>query len=347
MSRIDLLKVATAGPNDLGSLKLLAESGYSADDIMAVVSKTEGNGVVNDFSRTLADVTWADVVNDDAITVFSGGTEGVLSPHVNLIVRAEHEPEAGLPGAVVAATGSTRSIGAHELGRAPQTEAVRSRVESLVTDLGLALGDVHLVLVKCPLLTSADIAACKAAGQTPVTSDTIASMGRSRAASALGIALALGECTPEQATAALAGDAAEVYSSVASASSGAELDNCKIMVLGSSPEARGTLRAAHGVMRDAIDAETISALLRQVRGERGEVVQVFAKAGPDPSGKVRGRRHTMLTDSDISATRHARAAVGGLVAGLVGDCAVYVSGGAEHQGPPGGGSLTVLYRVAG
>ena len=45
----------------------------------------------------------------------------------------------------------------------------------------------------------------------------------------------------------------------------------------------------------------------------------------------------MLEDTDISSTRHARAAVGGLIAGLAGTGAVYVSGGAEHQGPPGGG----------
>ncbi len=53
----------------------------------------------------------------------------------------------------------------------------------------------------------------------------------------------------------------------------------------------------------------------------------------------------MNTDSDLHSTRHARAAVGGLVAGLVGDAAVYVSGGAEGQGPSGGGSLCLVYRV--
>jgi hypothetical protein len=43
----------------------------------------------------------------------------------------------------------------------------------------------------------------------------------------------------------------------------------------------------------------------------------------------------MLEDTDVSATRHASAAVGGLISGLSGTGAVYVSGGAEHQGPPG------------
>jgi Amidohydrolase ring-opening protein (Amido_AtzD_TrzD) len=60
---------------------------------------------------------------------------------------------------------------------------------------------------------------------------------------------------------------------------------------------------------------------------------------------VRGWRHIMLDDTDISATRHARAAVGGLIAGLTGCPAVFVSGGAEHQGPPGGGPVAVIAKV--
>jgi cyanuric acid amidohydrolase len=53
----------------------------------------------------------------------------------------------------------------------------------------------------------------------------------------------------------------------------------------------------------------------------------------------------MLDDSDVGSTRHARAAVGGLIGGLAGTGAVYVSGGAEHQGPSGGGPIAVIARV--
>ena len=76
-----------------------------------------------------------------------------------------------------------------------------------------------------------------------------------------------------------------------------------------------------------------------------ELVNIFAKAEASPDGTLRGFRHTMLEDTDISATRHARAAVGGLIAGLAGTSAVYVSGGAEHQGPPGGGPVAVIASV--
>jgi cyanuric acid amidohydrolase len=50
----------------------------------------------------------------------------------------------------------------------------------------------------------------------------------------------------------------------------------------------------------------------------------------------------MLDDSDISSTRHARAFVCGALAGLIGHAEIYVSGGAEHQGPDGGGPVGII-----
>jgi cyanuric acid amidohydrolase len=54
------------------------------------------------------------------------------------------------------------------------------------------------------------------------------------------------------------------------------------------------------------------------------------------------KRHTRLDDSDISSTRHARDFVCGALAGLVGHAEIYVSGGAEHQGPGGGGPVALI-----
>ena len=77
----------------------------------------------------------------------------------------------------------------------------------------------------------------------------------------------------------------------------------------------------------------------------GEVVAVLAKAEAAPSGEIRGRRHTMLDDSDVHSTRHARALVGGVLAGVIGDTMLYVSGGAEHQGPAGGGLVAIIAKA--
>jgi cyanuric acid amidohydrolase len=108
-------------------------------------------------------------------------------------------------------------------------------------------------------------------------------------------------------------------------------------------------------MKDAIDASAVTEALSSVglgvglgaQAKAGrELVNIFAKAEASPDGTVRGLRHTMLEDTDISSTRHARAAVGGLIAGLAGTGAVYVSGGAEHQGPAGGGPVAAIARLS-
>jgi len=146
----------------------------------------------------------------------------------------------------------------------------------------------------------------------------------------------------------------ELFSSVASTSAGIELMRNVVIVLGNSNASASPLVIGHGVMRDSIDSAAVIAALKSVGLGLGEIsgpaarnrlVNIFAKAEASPDGSVRGFRHTMLDDSDIGATRHARAAVGGLISGLAGSGAVYVSGGAEHQGPPGGGPVAAIARL--
>ncbi|HEV7790733.1 MAG TPA: ring-opening amidohydrolase [Pseudonocardia sp.] len=340
---VTLLTVPCAGPADVAGLDVLTSRGHRRKDVVAVIGKTEGNGCVNDFSRSLAALAWEPLLPDTAVTVFSGGTEGVLSPHVNLFVR-DHRRYPGFDRGLVAAAGRTRPLAPGEVGRPAQVSAVTDTVSTLIAELGVTAADVHLVLVKCPLLTSDKITELQREGIEPVTTDTYESMGRSRAASSLGISAALGECDTTTALHALDG-AAEASSARASASSGAELEDCHVLVVAESSMAANPLRALHGQMADALDIGSVAAVLEEVARRGGTVRQIFAKAEADPSGSVRGHRHCMLTDSDINSTRHARAAVGGLLAALKGDGAVYVSGGAEHQGPPGGGSFTIIYEL--
>jgi cyanuric acid amidohydrolase len=58
------------------------------------------------------------------------------------------------------------------------------------------MADVHFVHVKCPLLTSERVDAAAARNATTVTKNAYASIGYSRGAFALGVALALGELDP-------------------------------------------------------------------------------------------------------------------------------------------------------
>jgi cyanuric acid amidohydrolase len=125
----------------------------------------------------------------------------------------------------------------------------------------------------------------------------------------------------------------------------------EIVVLGMSKDWSGPLIVDHAVMADAIDIEPVRGALRRLgfaadgqlgSAERERLIAMLAKAEPSQNAMLRGFRHTMLDDSDISPTRHARAFVCGALAGLVGHAEIYVSGGAEHQGPDGGGPVAVI-----
>jgi cyanuric acid amidohydrolase len=261
---------------------------------------------------------------------------------VTFIVRSLSNAHTGL----VAAVGHTQDLAPHEIGTESHANLVSSKVKDMMRDLEVKPDNVQLVLVKCPLLTSAKLAAIRAAGIEPLTSDTYESMALSRIASALGVASALDEMPEADVASALQSKLA--WSAKASCSSGAELEDNHIFILASDSKADKSGPGLHAIskpMSDAIDAEVVLELLSQVKRDGGRVLQVFAKAEADPRGLVRGSRHTMNTDSDIHSTRHARAAVGGLLAGLTGDPQIYVSGGAEGQGAPGGGSLCVVYET--
>ncbi len=144
-----------------------------------------------------------------------------------------------------------------------------------------------------------------------------------------------------------------LYSRRASCSAGVELLGHEIVVFGMSRAWSGPLAIDHAVMQDAIDVEPVRAALGRLglptagqlpAAERQRLVAVLAKAEASHDGRLRGHRHTMLDDSDISSTRHARAFVCGALAGLVGHAEIYVSGGAEHQGPDGGGPVALIVR---
>jgi cyanuric acid amidohydrolase len=385
MYRTDTFRIPMAGPADMTKLTALIEDGaLDPMHIAAILVKTEGNGGVNDFTReyacatlaaTLAPylrATHAEVERRIAIVV-SGGTEGVLSPHATVFARTPIASRAGAPDGgrkrLAIGIAATREFLPHEIGRAAQIEATAAAVAAAMTDAGISRAeDVHWVQVKCPLLTADRVRAARRAGHEPVTEIAYKSMAYSRGASALGVAVALGEIATPVAEEEVLSDWS-LASAVASASAGIELKNNVVIVLGNAEGVGGDCVIAHAVMEDAIDAAAVLAALRRsgaqvdadvgapgadsVSADAGDrridtsrIVQVLAKADPSPDGMLRGFRHTMLDDTDISATRHARAAVGGMIAGLIGCPAAFVSGGAEHQGPPGGGPVAVIARVS-
>ncbi|ARU06224.1 cyanuric acid amidohydrolase [Comamonas serinivorans] len=361
MHHVDVFRIPCRSPGDTSGLEALVAAGRIVpSEIVAVMGKTEGNGCVNDYTREYATNMLTaclgrhlglapEAVAQRIAFVMSGGTEGVLSPHQTVFVR---RPARGASGAKRLTLGIafTRDFRPEEIGRRAQIDETAAAVQQAMRDAGIASPeDLHFVQVKCPLLTADRIAAARARGCEPVTADTYESMAYSRGASSLGIAVATGEVP----LAACTDDAVlhdwRLASSVASASAGIELMHNVVIAIGMSAQASSELVVAHDVMADAIDAEavrrTLAALGLQGAQDLDRIVNVFCKAEASPDGQVRGMRHTMLGDSDIHSTRHARAVTGAVVASVAGHGMVYVSGGAEHQGPAGGGPIAVIARA--
>ncbi len=353
-------RIPAAAPDDVSGLRAAIEAGHiDPKGIVAILGKTEGNGCVNDFTRAFAVQSIVhelkrslSAAEAEAICcVMSGGTEGALSPHWLVLERRDNGDTHQSP-ALAIGRARTHKLLPEDIGRMAQVQAVADAVKAAMADAGVThSSDVHFVQIKCPLVTTERAAEAAGRGQSVAVRDTLKSMGMSRAAAALGVALALGEVMPEQLCDAIIGHDSTIWSGRASTSAGIELLDNEIVVLGMSTAWSGPLVVDHAVMVDNIDIEPVRDALRRLglkaegqltAAERPALVALLAKAEPSTVGSLRGHRHTMLDDSDISATRHARAFVAGALAGLVGHAEIFVSGGAEHQGPDGGGPVAVI-----
>jgi len=365
---IEVRKVPLHHVSDASELAELIDAGVlEADRVVAVIGKTEGNGGVNDYTRILADRAFREVLvargsrGADAVAqvpiVWSGGTDGVLSPHATIFATVP-------PGAVVSSTGEATgeprlSVGfamsepllPEDIGRTAMIAKVAAAVTAAMAEAGISdPADVHYVQTKTPLLTIHTIRDAASRGQSVWTENTGESMDVSNGTAALGIAVALGEITMPADSDVMRNRA--MGSAVASCSSGVELDRAQVVVAGNLRGIGGRYRIGHSVMADALDADGIWAAIRNAglalpdrphpSDLDGRLVNVFIKCEASQDGRVRGRRNAMLDDSDVHWHRQIKACVGGVAAAVTADPAVFVSVSAAHQGPDGGGPVAAI-----
>jgi barbiturase len=357
---IDVVKVEIKSVTDASGLAEHISAGrFKADEVIAVIGKTEGNGGVNDFTRILSDQAFRKVLKemgtrgDEAIKqipmVWSGGCDGVLTPHATVFARVDRPAKSQEPRLVIG-TALSPQILPEDIGRPAMVEKVAEGVRLAMKDAGISdPKDVHYVQTKTPLLTIESIQDAHSRGRD-VACEVHDSMGVSNGTTGLGIAVALGEIDMPKAEDICRN--LDLYSSVASCSSGVELDRAQIVLLGNKAGAGGPYKIGHSVMKDALDMDGIYDAIRDAglelperpRAEdlQGRVVNCFMKCEADRTAKLRGRRQIMLDDSDVHHHRHAKAAVGGVAATAIGDPAVFVSVDAMHQGPQGGGPVIAI-----
>jgi cyanuric acid amidohydrolase len=364
--KIGVYRVAMAAPNDVSELARLIDSKQvDPAEVIAVIGKTEGNGGANDFTRGFATLSYqlllanrlgtsAEEIGKRVTFVWSGGTEGVLSPHATIFTRSAESGQSEGPRLTLG-IGLTRDILPEEVGTMAQVSEVASVVRECLAKAKIAdPAEVHYVQVKGPLLTPTSIADADRRGKTLVTRDPNGSKAYARGAMALGVALGLGELTEKELSNEVITRRLDLFSSVASTSAGGELKNCEVLLFGNSPQANSDYRIGHSVLIDAIDADGVRAALRSAgleftgnlsKEQADRVAAIFSKSDWGVNGVVRGRRTTMLSDADINYERHARAAAGAVIASITYDSAIFVSSGTEHQCAPGESVIAAIVRV--
>lgn len=359
---IEVRKVPIHSVSDASELAKLIDDGVmDASRVIAIIGKTEGNGGVNDYTRIIADRAFrevlvakgapADQVKQVPI-VWSGGTDGIISPHATIFAtvpvdEAEQSDELRL----TVGFAMSEPILPEEIGYTGMISKVAEAVKVAMERAGITdPADVHYVQTKTPLLTIHTIRDAESRGKSVWTHHTHESMDLSNGTTGLGIAVALGEI--EMPTDADVMNNRSLFSAVASCSSGVELDQAQVVVVGNTRGIGGRYRIGHSVMRDALDADGVWAAIKDAGLDlperphssdlQGRLVNVFLKCEVSQDGEVRGRRNAMLDDSDVHWHRQIKSAVGGVTASVTGDPAVFVSVSAAHQGPDGGGPVAAI-----
>ena len=369
-------------PSDVSALRALLADEVDARDVIAVIGKSEGTGLGRDQGRETADAAIRDVfarslgiepevVADRISIVLSGGTPGVLTPHVAVVSRrwvpddsTSGEEQAGERCSgedhkrLVVGAAHSRDILPEDVGRMAHIRTVADAVRQAMNDAGVSdPGDVHLVLVKAPSLTPEGIAAARERGHDTVTSDLgIGPEGAicfSNDASALGVAAALGEVDE----AALRDDVVRrdwsLYSEVAMTSSGGEKTHAEVLLLANAERAAGSLRIGHRPMTDILDQAAVDGALVNAglpgpspsATSADQIVYLLAKMIIPGSPRLRGGRITLQDDPQ---GYHVAKAMGGyLLAATTGHTTCFVSGGERnsHQGPPEGNPLAAIVRL--
>jgi len=366
--RADVQRFGLIDPGDVSGLRKAIERGsVNAQEIVAVIGKTHGNGLVNDYTRGYLMMSLSQLIGghtgESAQTVcervpfiFSGGVEGVLSPHYAVFTVSPDGRKADDQSLAVGVA-FTPPLLPEDVGRQRQIDLTAAAVADAMSRARIAsAADVHFVQVKGPAFTLADIVEAGGRGRSCATDHPGKLMAFGRAASALGVAKALEEVDPAHADESAVLKDFDIYSSVASVSAGIEIRTNEVVVVGTSASWTGPLTIGHASMSDPLDIGSVVRLARdlgfnaepQIPSHQATRVRAaFVKCEAPRDGMVRGKAHTMLNDGDMDQQRHIRGAVGAIVASVLNDTALFVSGGAEHQGPDNGGIVAVIAEKPG
>ncbi|HIF65273.1 MAG TPA: ring-opening amidohydrolase, partial [Acidimicrobiia bacterium] len=174
-------KVLLGGVSDASGLQdLISGPNLDADDVIAIVGKTEGNGGVNDYTRILADQAFRSVLLtagtrssleiDQIPMAWSGGTDGVITPNAVIFSQNSKPQMSNGPSRMVVGISMSEPIKPEDIGRPKMVTTIAKGVEAAMSKAGISdPDDIHFVQTKTPLLTMESIRDATARGKTVFT----------------------------------------------------------------------------------------------------------------------------------------------------------------------------------
>jgi cyanuric acid amidohydrolase len=335
----EIFRCPARGADDLSGLVALCRSGLALESVRAIWCKTDGTGLSNDYSRAYADAairsflaetlgcTPAEAAKRVQIVV-SGGSEGIVAPHLLVLAEIESGGVSSEPGLV---SGSDRQpFPREEAGTQAHANFTADMVRRAAAHAGLeSAASAAFVMVKSPAQPGSNAAAIRA-----------------RAAVAAGAGLATGRLSTLPAVFDVPFDGPDNVFAVARS----EETEQHVVVLGNAVGSSSRQRIACGALADPLDASGVakvaaalgfSAAPQLCLADAQRVVGVFVKGDPPP-GNIRGFAHTMEMDPTLPSHRQGRAAYAAMVAAILGMPAIFVSGGADGHGPAQGGLIAIV-----
>src|SRR5262249_11958059 len=180
------------------------------------------------------------------------------SPHATVFTNTSSGGQSDGTARLAMGIGITRDILPEEVGTMIQVREVSAAAKRALAEAEIdEPRDAHYVQDDGPLLKPPTNADADSRGGKLVTRDPNGSKAYARGATALGVALGLGEVKEKDLSDNVIARDMNLYTSVASTSAGGELKNCEILVFGNSRNATSSFRIGHGVLKDAIDADGI------------------------------------------------------------------------------------------
>ena len=363
MFDVGVYRLPMAHPGDVSELeKKIAAGEVNPKEIIAIIAQTEGVGYDRGYATLAFQVLLSEHLGISKQAVFDtipmlmiGLTGGLMSPHYTIFTRKAAGAETGEKRFAVGIA-NTPVLLPEDYGTVEQIRLVAEAVKAAMADAGIdSVDDVHCVEIKCPAMTPPRAADARSRGKTMVSDDLGLVTTMLKGASALGIAVAMGEVSLEQIKQEDICRNWSLYSNKASTSAGGEQVAVRVVLMGNSTKSKSKYVVGHGVMQDQLDVEGAKAALRNAGlrfdcmpspEQTARIANIFVNAGADSVGAVRGRRHTIKTDFLAGyAGIQAKAVAHAIVASLVGDTMILASAGSEHQGPLGANLLAVVVEA--